>query len=96
MNPNPNTTHAMAAASGGFVGALVVIICFCLSKKGIDIPGEVSAAMMVVLTPLVHITAQLVVDKLGVTLPLPVSVRRETVAVAVTPPVAAPSIIKTP
>lgn len=85
----------MAAASGGFVGALVVIICFCLSKKGIDIPGEVSAAMMVVLTPIVHIVAQLVVDKLGVTLP-PVSVRRETVAVAVTPPVAAPSIIKTP
>lgn len=95
MNPTPNTTHAMAAASGGFVGALVVIICFCLSKKGIDIPGEVSAAMMVVLTPIVHIVAQLVVDKLGVTLP-PVSVRRETVAVAVTPPVAAPSIIKTP
>lgn len=53
----PNTTHAAAAASGGFTGALVVIICFILSKFGIDVPAEVAASMMVVLTPIVHFYA---------------------------------------
>jgi hypothetical protein len=62
----PNTTHAAAAASGGFTGAAVVIICFILSKLNIEVPGEVSAAMMVVLTPIVHLWAA----KAGITMPV--------------------------
>jgi hypothetical protein len=50
-------THATAAASGGVAGAAVVIITWLLSLFHLEVPAEVAAAAMVVLTPIVHLIA---------------------------------------
>lgn len=58
---NGKTTHAgavsTAAASGGVVGAIVVIGSWALSLAHVTVPAEVAAAAMVVLAPLVHLLA---------------------------------------
>ena len=52
----PNPVPA-AAASGGFVGALVIIVCYVISFANVQVPAEISTALMVLLTPLVHYAA---------------------------------------
>ena len=46
-----------AAASGGVVGSLVIIICYAISFAHVQVPAEISAALMVLLTPVVHVAA---------------------------------------
>jgi len=48
---------ATATASGGVTGAAVVIITWLLSVFHLPVPAEVAAAMMVVLTPILHLVA---------------------------------------
>ena len=50
MKPNYST----AAAAGGMTGALAVILIWLASLVHVDVPPEVVAALMVVLTPLLH------------------------------------------
>jgi len=47
-----------AAASGGVVGAVVVMIVWGLGLAHVTVPAEVAAALMVVLSPIVHLVAQ--------------------------------------
>lgn len=58
---NNKTTHAgavsTAAASGGVVGAIVVMVTWALSLAHVTVPAEVAAAAMVVLAPIVHLIA---------------------------------------
>lgn len=55
------TTHAgavsTAAASGGVVGAIVVMVVWGLGLAHVTVPAEVAAALMVVLAPIVHLLA---------------------------------------
>lgn len=48
---------ATASASGGAVGAFVIILCWILSQFHIIVPSEIAAAMMVLLTPVAHFAA---------------------------------------
>lgn len=52
VNPIPT-----AAASGGFVGAIVILISLGLDHFNVHVPAEGTAALMVVLTPIVHFVA---------------------------------------
>jgi hypothetical protein len=48
-------------AAGGVTGAVVVLILYVLKARwGIEVPGEVATALMVVITPLVHAAAILI------------------------------------
>lgn len=51
------TSQATAAASGGVVGAIVTILIWVLSLWHVDVPAEIAAAMMVILTPCLHMFA---------------------------------------
>lgn len=55
----PSTTQkvALPAATGGVVGALVVLITLTLDHFHIEIPAAGTASLMVVLAPIVHIAA---------------------------------------
>ena len=55
---NKNTQPLMtASASGGVVGAIVVVISYFLTFWGIAIPAEIATALMVLLTPVLHMAA---------------------------------------
>jgi hypothetical protein len=49
-----NATQSTAAASAGVSGAAIVVISWVLSKWHIEVPGDVSAAAMVLLSPALH------------------------------------------
>lgn len=51
------TTVSAASASGGIIGALVVIIVWVASLFNVQVPAEVAAALMVCLTPILHVLA---------------------------------------
>ena len=53
-NPPRPATAATAAASGGAAGALVVLIVWALSLRGVIVPGDVAAALMVLLSVGMH------------------------------------------
>jgi hypothetical protein len=61
------TAAYSAAASGGVAGAAVVLVTWALSLAHIEVPGEVAAAMMVLIAPMLHIVAL----RLGVERPAP-------------------------
>lgn len=49
------TTQSTATASIGVAGAFVVIFTWVLSSRwGIEVPGEVAAAFLAIITPAVH------------------------------------------
>ena len=54
---NRNSTVATAAASGGFSGAAVVVLTWALGLAHVNVPPEVAAAAMVLLSPIVHLIA---------------------------------------
>lgn len=54
---NRNSTVATAAASGGFSGAAVVVLTWALGVLHVEVPPEVAAAAMVLLSPIVHLIA---------------------------------------
>lgn len=54
---NRNSTVATAAASGGFSGAAVVVLTWALGLLHVNVPPEVAAAAMVLLSPIVHLIA---------------------------------------
>lgn len=63
MNSNPVAT---SAASGGVVGALTILIVYILQEAAhITVPAEVAAALMVVLSPIVHLLAV----RMGINIP---------------------------
>jgi hypothetical protein len=62
---NKNSTVATAAASGGFSGAAVVVLTWALGVMHVEVPPEVAAAAMVLLSPIVHLLAM----RLGVEAP---------------------------
>lgn len=51
------TSIATSTASGGLVGALVIVFTWLLSFWEIIVPAEIGVALMVIITPFVHILA---------------------------------------
>lgn len=53
---DPNELHpvVVTAAAGGVVGSVVMLITLTLAHFNWTVPGEGTAAMMVVLTPILH------------------------------------------
>lgn len=54
---NNTSPVATATASGGVVGAVVMLVVWGLSLVKVTVPAEVATAMMVILTPILHTLA---------------------------------------
>jgi hypothetical protein len=54
MNSNQRGAVATGAASSGMAGAAVVILTWALGLLHIEVPAEVAAALLVVLSPALH------------------------------------------
>jgi multisubunit Na+/H+ antiporter MnhG subunit len=59
-------TIATSAASHGVVGAVAILICWILSLRGVTVPAEVAAAIMVIMSPIVHLVVLYVAKRWGV------------------------------
>jgi hypothetical protein len=62
MNSNQRGAVATGAASSGVAGAAVVILTWGLGLLHVQVPAEVAAALLVVLSPALHVA----VVKLGI------------------------------
>jgi hypothetical protein len=62
MNSNQRGAVATSAASSGVAGAAVVILTWGLGLLHVQVPAEVAAALLVVLSPALHVA----VVKLGI------------------------------
>jgi len=54
MNSNQRGAVATGAASSGVAGATVVILTWALGLLHVEVPAEVAAALLVVLSPALH------------------------------------------
>lgn len=54
MADNNTTTVSLAGAVSGMVGGFTTIICLTFAHFGWTIPGEGTAAMVGILTPIIH------------------------------------------
>lgn len=54
MNSNQHGAIATGAASSGMAGATVVILTWALGLLHVEVPAEVAAALLVVLSPALH------------------------------------------
>ncbi len=54
MNSNQRGAVATGAASSGVAGAVVVILTWTLGLLHVEVPAEVAAALLVVLSPVLH------------------------------------------
>jgi hypothetical protein len=54
MNSNQRGAVATGAASSGVAGATVVILTWTLGLLHVQVPAEVAAALLVVLSPVLH------------------------------------------
>jgi hypothetical protein len=54
MNVSQRGAVATGAAASGVAGATVVIVTWLLGLAHVEVPAEVAAALLVVLTPLLH------------------------------------------
>ena len=54
MNSNQRGAVATGAASSGMAGAAVVILTWALGLLHIQVPAEVAAALLVVISPALH------------------------------------------
>jgi hypothetical protein len=54
MNSNQRGAVATGAASSGMAGAVVVILTWALGLVHVEVPAEVAAALLVVVSPVLH------------------------------------------
>lgn len=57
MNESKSGAVAATASVTGYSGAAIILITYIASLAKLQVPGEVSAALVMLLTPLVHFVA---------------------------------------
>jgi hypothetical protein len=61
MNSTQRGTVTSVSAAGGVSGAVVIIMTWALGLEHITVPTEVSAALVMVAAPLLHLVAAFLV-----------------------------------